>query len=319
MDKNREKIYVGYHARIESKELSSFLTTRSRNSELWFINNRELEDAILGYTAKFAERYGVKLYALAIEGNHNQAPALFPRGNRADFMRDWNSAIARAVPRYTPQYTGGRLWARRYSSEFLPGNADVEEYFFYTVLQPVQDGLVEKISEYPGYNCFHDAVWGVERKYKVVRWAEYNDAKRYKKNISIKDYTDIAILKYERLPGYEKLSQREYAKLMNEKLEERRIKIVKERYSQGLGFAGREALLKTPRGAMPRRTKTSTINSHRPRVLSICSDRRAKYIEWYFNIYFAYKDASKQYRAGKLDVEFPQGTYRPYCRYKQTG
>ena len=150
-----------------------------------------------------------------------------------------------------------------------------------------------------------------------MRWAQYNEARRYNRIVSIRDYTDIVILKYERLPGYEKLSQKDYAKLMNEKLEERRIKIVKERYSKGLGFAGREALLKTPRGAEPRRTKSSTINSHRPRVLSVCSDRRAKYIEWYFKIYFAFKEASTKYRAGDLNVEFPEGTYRPYCRYRK--
>ena len=66
---------MGYHARIEKNNVASFLTTRSRNSALWFINNHKLEEAILGYTAKFAARYNVKFYALAIEGNHIQAPA----------------------------------------------------------------------------------------------------------------------------------------------------------------------------------------------------------------------------------------------------
>lgn len=308
---------MGYHARIESTEIGSFLTTRSRNSELWFVNNRELEKAILGYAAKFAERYDVKLYALAIEGNHNQAPALFPKGNRADFMRDWNSAIARAVPRYTPEYRGGRFWARRYSNEFLPGAEDIEEYFFYTALQPVQDGLVEKISDYPGYNCFHDAVWGIERKFKVVRWAEYNEAKRFNPRVAIKDFTDIVYLKYERLPGYEQLSQGEYAKLMHEKLERRRVQIVAERSQKGLGFAGRAALLRTKRGAEPKNTKRSTQTSRRPRVLCVCPERGEKWRAWYFNIHFAYKDASARYRAGQLDVQFPEGTYRPYCRYSK--
>lgn len=307
---------MGYQTRIESTELTSFLTTRSRNSELWFVNNAELEQAILGYAAKFAKRYEVQLYALAIEGNHNQGPALFPKGNRADFMRDWNSSIARAVTRYTPEYKGGRFWARRYSSEFLPGAEDVEEYFFYTVLQPVKDGLVEKISDYPGYNCFHDAVWGIERKYKVVRWAEYNSANRFGANVAVKDFTDIVSLRYERLPGYAHLSQKDYAKLMERKLEERRTKIVSDRLKKGLGFAGRTALVKVRRGADPKTTKTSDSSSHRPRVLSICPKRRAQCKAWYFRVQFAYKDASERYRAGELDVAFPAGTYRPPSKYK---
>ncbi len=60
---------MSYHPRIEPKTVASFITSRSRNSELWFVNNRSLEEAILGYAAKFTERYKVTVYALAIEGS----------------------------------------------------------------------------------------------------------------------------------------------------------------------------------------------------------------------------------------------------------
>ena len=233
---------MSYHPRIEAPDLANLITTRTRNSELWFVNNTALEETILGYTAKYAERYGVKLYALAIEGNHIQGPALFPEGNRSSFMRDLNSSVARAVPRKT-NHPGGRFWGRRYSNEFLPRDEDVEKYFFYTVLQAVQDGLVERISDYPGYNCFDDAVWGRERKFKVVRWGEYNAAKRLMKPVAIKDYTDIVKLRFERLPGYEKLSQREYAQLMQKKLEAYRKEAIAARGEKG--FLGREKLKMT--------------------------------------------------------------------------
>lgn len=302
---------VGYHPRVENPETANFLTTRTLNSRLWFINNPELEYVMLGYAAKYLKRYGAKLYALAFEGNHVQAPALFPNANRSSFMRDLNSSIARAVPRFT-SHPGGRLFARRYSNEFLPGDPDIEEYFFYTVLQPVQDGLVEKISEYPGYNCFHDAVWGRKKKFKVVRWQDFNAARRWNPQARIKDFTDIVYLEYQRLPGYEHLSQKEYAHLMMNKLEERRLIIVKERLAKGLGFVGREKLLQTIPGSLPRNTKTSTATDHRPRVLSICSVRRKECKAWYFDIYFKYKECSRKYREGDLSVIFPRGTYPPH-------
>ena len=137
---------MGYHPRIETTDEGSFLTTRARNSELWFVHNRRIEEAVLGYLGRYATRYDAKIYACAIEGNHIQIPALFPKANRADFMRDFNSTVARAVPRHVVEYPGGRFWGRRYSGESMPGAADVENQFFYTVLQAVQDGLVEKIS-----------------------------------------------------------------------------------------------------------------------------------------------------------------------------
>ena len=151
---------MGNHPRIETDEYSNFLTSRTINSQLWFVNNEPLENAILGYLAKYSEWRNVSLYAFAIEGNHTHTVADFPDNNRADFMRDLNAQIAKAVPRFVASHPGGPLWARRYSNEFLPSDEDLENWFFYTVLQPVQDGLVERISDYPGYNCFHDAVWG---------------------------------------------------------------------------------------------------------------------------------------------------------------
>jgi len=303
---------MGYHPRIESRTLGSFLTTRTRNSALWFINNRRLEDGILGYAAKFSDRYKVQLFGLAIEGNHIQGPALFPQGNRSSFMRDLNSCVARAVPKYVSGHPGGGLWERRYSAEFLPADSDIEDRFFYTVLQPVQDGLVERISDYPGYNCFHDAVHGVERRFKVVRWGEYNAAKRNNSKVRVADFTESVTLKYQRLPGYEDLTRGEYAKMMYAKLEERRSQIVNERHAAGRGFMGRAALLRQRPGALPINTKKSTINSHRPRVLSASNERRAHCKAWYFSVYWRYKEASQQYRNGELNVEFPEGTYRPY-------
>lgn len=303
---------MGYHPRIESKTYASFLTTRSKNSEMWFINNPRLEEAILASAAKCRMRYEVKLYALAIEGNHNQGPAHFPKGNRAAFMRDFNSAVARAVPRYTPEYNGGRFWARRYSAEFLPAADDIEDRFFYTVLQPVQDGLVRRISEYPGYNCFYDAVRGRKRKFKVVRWGEYNAAARSNPLVPIEKFTETVILEYERIPGYENLSQEEYAEMMIQKLKTRQDAIARQRAEKGLGFVGRDRLQEQKRGARPRKTKTSGRYDHRPRVLSICPKRRRSLLDWYFRKYFEYRDVSMRYRAGELDAVFPDGMYPPW-------
>ena len=309
---------MAYELRIESKKHASFLTTKSRNSELWLVNNKSLEDSVLGFAAKYRERYGVKLYALLIEGNQIQGPAFFPKLNRADFMRDFNSSVARAVPKYVRQFPGGHLWAKRYSCEFLPGAEDLENWFFSTVLKPVQDGLVEKISDYPGYNSFSDAIHGTHRTFKVLRLAEYNTAKRHGRKVHIKDFIDIVTLKYERLPGYEKLSKKEYAALMMKKLEEKRVSIVKDRLSKGLGFIGKDALLKLKPGALPP-PHAGTPEEYRPKVLSISPKRKAKCDSWYLDICLTHKEASRRYRLGELNVKFPPGTYRPYSSSRAVG
>ena len=300
---------MSYHPRIECQDVASFQTTRARNSELWFVNNRDLEEAILGYAARYATRYEVKIYALAIEGNHIQKVAHFPKANRAHFMRDFNSAAARSVARFQANYPGGSLWARRYSAEYLPGDGDIEDRFFYTVLQPVNDGLVDDISEYPSYNCFEDAVKGRVRKCKVIKWKEYNDARRWNRSVNIEDFTEVCTLRYERLPGYDKLTQQEYETMMRAKLRKRTAEVIKSRVAKpSLGPA---ALSKVKPGTRPIKTKKSGPRDHRPRILSKDPKRRSVGEAWYFGTYFEYRKCSKRYREGDLSVAFPKGTYKP--------
>lgn len=300
---------MGHHNRLECRDIASFQTTRTRKSALWLINNNLLEHYILGYAARYATRYEVKLYALAIEGSHIHMPAHFPNANRAFFMRDFNSAVARAVARHQREYPGGPLWERRYSAELLPGNEDIEDRFFYTVLQPVNDGLVDDIKQYPGYNCFEDAVNGRDRKFKVVRWKEYNDARRWNPDVSIDKFTDLCSLKYERLPGYESLSQKEYVALMRKKLAQRTSEILRQR--GGKPSLGAAKLQRIRPGTLAKSPKVSKRHNYRPRVLSKCPIRRAIGEAWYFSRRFKYQECSKRYRAGELDVIFPEGTYKP--------
>ena len=307
-----ENIYaMAYHPRQNSPHKASLQTSRSRNSELWFVNNRPLEKSILGYLAKFVKRYSVKLYAFAIEGNHTHEPAMFPLMNRSAFKRDLNSCIASAVKRFCPTFPGGNFFARRFSAEVLPSPSDIEEYFFYTVMQPIKDGLVTKLSEYPFYNCFHDAIWGIPREFEVMDWAGYNAAKRYNPQVKKKDFIEKHLLLYERIPGYEHMSQKDYAEMMLKKYEERRIKLVAEHLAEGKSFMGREALRKVVPGSLPHNTKKSTITSHRPRVL--CKDRelREAELELYFQNHFDYRAASLKYREGDLSAVFPFGMNKP--------
>ena len=64
---------MGCHPRIETNEHSDFITSRTRDSRLWFVNNESLEHRILGLTAKYATRRTITLYGFAIEGNHCSA------------------------------------------------------------------------------------------------------------------------------------------------------------------------------------------------------------------------------------------------------
>jgi hypothetical protein len=147
-----------------------------------------------------------------------------------------------------------------------------------------------------------------------MNWSAYHKAKKLNPKVKKIKFLEKYILEYKRLPGYESLSQKEYAKLMMKKLEARRLEIIHKRFSEGKKFLGRKAILQTKPGSLPIQTKNSTRNSHRPRVLCVCPQRRAETLKWYFSIYNLYKQISLAYRQGNSLVSFPPGTHKPYCK-----
>lgn len=297
--------------RIESSKFYSFATSRAINSRLWFVNNSRLERSILGNLAKYSGKHEVELYGFNIQGNHYHVLSRFPQANRAAFYRDFNARTAECVRRFVPSFEGGPLFERRYSEQALPTDSDLEDRFFYTALQVVYAGLAEQPLHYPGYNSFYDAIRGKSRRFRVVNWAAYNAARREKKRVSVKDYTTEYELKYKRLPGYEGLSQAEYAEKMLAELEKRRVAEVERLKAKGHRFMSRKALRQTTAGSTPQNTKKSTRYSYRPLVLTSSPEARKAFLEWYFSIYERYKQAVEAYRNHDRGVEFPPGTYPP--------
>ena len=98
---------------------------------------------------------------------------------------------------------------------------------------------------------------------------------------------------------------------MLEKLEEKRLKIVKEFKKKGHVFMTKAKLKSVSPLSFAKNPKKSSRFTKRPLVLTKCSEARKAFLEWYFSIYYQYKEACRKYLAGVVDVEFPIGTYRP--------
>ena len=299
--------------RIEHKEHTSFITTRTLHSRLWFHKNPKLNYLITAYLAKYQEKYLVKLYFFVLMGNHYHLGADFPQGNRASFMRDLNAIIAK-LTRYHVKgcEAGGPLWQRRYRSQALVRDEDRERYFLYAALNPVSSGLVRKLSDYhSGYNSCFDAIRGINRTYTLIDWRSYRDKVRFNRALTPQDFEVHYTLTFSRLPGYEALSAKEYERLFREKIEEERQRLVQEREERGEGFAGWHALKRLTPGALPRSTKRSGRYDPRPLVLTSCRETKQAYLEFYFGIRAAFTECYEALKRGVTGVLFPPGTYHP--------
>ena len=296
---------------FEDPELTFFITTRTIASRLWFVNNRKLHRKVAAFLAKYQRKFGVILHAFIIMGNHYHLVARFPRGNKAKFLKAFNSIFARLVEKMVPEFHGGKVWARPARCQVLPEPQDIEHWTLYCALNPVESGLTQKYTEYDTFNSFSPAIAGKTLQYELVNWSAYNNAKRVSQDVHPKQYTEEFTLTFSRIPGYESLSQREYMLMMEAKAEKRRNELIKKRFAEGKGFAGVEALRATVPGAFPKHTKKADRYTKRPLVLSLNPEARKIFIDRYFRLLEAYRIASKRFRDGDLNAEFPPGTYRP--------
>lgn len=295
---------------IDDPKAYILTTCRTLDSKLWFLNNPILGVMIRAFLAKYQEKYGVEIYEFELMGNHYHLISRFPNGNRANFLRDFDAMIAKLVISLVPGFEG-KVWARRARCQVLLEPEDVKHWFFYVAMNPIISGVCRSLSEYAQYSGFADAISGQPKKYKIFNKTDYNNRIRYNKHLTQAECTSEHKLVIQRLPGYEHLSQREYWELMQKEFAARREVVVRERLEQGLGFSTLEQQRAIKPGARPRRTKTSSRDTHRPLCLTLNAIARKAFLTWYFSVVEAYKEASRRFRAGELTVRFPPGTYRP--------
>lgn len=302
---------MGQDLRIEDPDEIFFITSRTMNSRLWFVNNEQLHHYICAFLAKYQEKYGVIVYGFIIMGNHYHLVARFPRANMAAFMQSFNAIIARLVTTLVPQFNGGKLWGKRYSAKPLPRTEDVQYRWLYAALNPVSTGLTRFPAQYKTYNSFEDSIRGIERSFRIFASAEFQEAERRGHDPQKEAYFRTYTLKYSRIPGYDDCSDEEYEQKIRAAWEIQRVNYITNHEEAGGKYPRPEAVNAARRGAYPKTTKISTWDSFRALVLTLCSKTREKCTAAYFQTLGLYREASRRFREGDFAVEFPPGTYRP--------
>lgn len=300
-----------YDLSIEKKDTVWLITIRTIQERLWFINNKELEVYILAFLAKYQKKYEVELFSFCVMGNHYHLLAKFPQCNRAAFLRSFNSIFAKLVASHTKEFEGGKLWARRARVQCVPLKKDILRMFLYCALNPTTSGLVSNPFQYKGYNSFLDSINSKEREFTLFNKTEYYRKKYYNKNVEKENFIEKYKLKYTRLPGYEKLTTKDYKKELSREFKEKRGEILRQREQEGKKFPKLSEIYRTIVGSRPYKSKKSDLKSKRPLVLTTCLETKKWFLDWYFRIVESFKMASRKYREGFVDVIFPPGTYRP--------
>lgn len=272
-----------------------FVTIRTLESRLWMVPSRNMSKLIGGIVARYASLMRIELYAYCFLSNHYHLLIRAPEENVDEFSENINREIARRVNWKTGRK--GTFWPVPYSDQPVLSSDDLVEAFVYITTNAVKHGLVDHPSKWPGLNSFHQSMTGDVRKFSFTRYSERDPALR----------TTIHELRLSILPQFEDMAPADRAARIRELIDRRAAFLREYRTRRGRGFLGVEAVLSQVPGCLPKETthgRAPCAYSKNPALLRKARieqrERRSRYTE-----------ASRRYRSGEWNVEFPSYSFRP--------
>jgi hypothetical protein len=263
-------------------------------------------EVIGGVLARAAKRYPVQLCGFAAASNHLHLLCRARDGALSRFMQ----YVLVNVAKKAGPLVGWRsqLWERRFSAEQVLDDAALEGRLVYILSHGVKEGLVERVTEWPGLSCLPQLLGSGRRTFHFFEWA-----RRWSRGKLVEGggqrwsraWATPEELELQPIPSWEGWTP------------ERRHARVREMVRQ-IEAAGRERYPSGPRGLEsvlqrnplrpPRKTKRT------PRPLFHATDTRllGYFKELYDRFVADFKEASAMFRVGRwAEAHFPPFAFRP--------
>jgi len=247
---------------------------------------------LLGLTC---ERHGILLHGYVCMSNHYHLVITDPNGVLPDFLRDFNSLLARAVNRARGRWES--FWSRdSYNAVDLLEEGDVLDKLVYTLTNPVRAGLVGRASAWEGASS-------VSLRYGGCRFIP-RPAAFFSENMP-----EQATLELHVPPILGCMS----GHVLQRELDER-VGLIEAECRAGerkpIGMRGVLAVHwnDSPTTEAPRRQL-------KPRVAAKCAETRTAALAAFKRWVDAYRSVRARFIAGEREVEWPLGTYEMCKRH----
>ena len=274
-----------------------FTTRRIHKRQLLLRPSKRLNQLVEYVVAVLLERYRIQLHALCVLSNHMHDVASDPDGRVVELRRDLHGLLARAINAMHGDFES--LWAREPTCRVTCVEPeDVLDKVAYTMANPVAACLVAHGHSWPGVRL----AW--PRKPRIIK----RPPGFFRDGEDGGSWPETATLELHRPPGYEHLSDRELAELIDRATFEREEAARREARAAGKTFLGRRGVLAQPRTAYPTSGEkrfglrpTVAARSHWARIEKLLANRA-----WLD----AYETCKARHRAGELRIVFPYGTWK---------
>ena len=248
---------------------------------------------VLLYAAK---KHGIELHSFCFLSNHAHIHFTDVLGNAPEFMRDLHRLIAGAMNAHWDRCEN--LWSNDKASLVELADAEaVLESVVYGLTNPVKDGLVPRVKDWPGaYSPVHKLGDGVIR------------AKRPRGYFRRKGPMPATVeLRLTPPPAFADMAATQYRDLVRREVRAFEEEKQAEYELAGKEFLGRKAILTQDPFDSPRsRESRRQLN---PRVKARDKWKRIERLQCNKAFLEAYKSALGEWLSGVRDVLFPHGTY----------
>lgn len=275
-----------------------YLITRRCSERRFFMRpDKETNNAFIYCLAVSSQRFGIGVVGFGTMSNHYHAVIVDNEGCLPDFLQFFHRIFA--VHQNVLRGRWEAFWAPHEQPSvvelFRPD--DLLEKLVYSITNPVNDGLVDKVEHWPGAGCLPtlDAGTGLIAT-RPGRFFRDNGP-----------FPDSACLELSPSPFHTEFSRAEWAKLVNDQVESSVQKTRNKRIRSGVCVVGAKGILAqhwdgAPKSLEPRRT----MNPH-----VACRDkwRRIEALQRNRTFLDSYRDARLAWMTGAKNVEFPAGIW----------
>lgn len=276
---------------------TTYMVTRRCSERRFFLRPSAVVNQIFLYCLAYAaEETGVILHAWACLSNHWHAVLTDPDGGLPEFMAHVNRLIGKCMNVELSRFES--LWSNEhYSAVRLETEETIVEKTLYVLGNPVQSGLVETWSHWPGAISGPRAC--VQAPVMVQRPSLYfRDDGLMPEGVRL----EAAVP-----PGFEDHTPHQFASKVAKLLEAQESEELEKLADEGRELVGREGVLAQdpydcPMSFDPR----FGIN---PRVACVNKWGRIEALGRLKDFLESYRDAWLAFKSGVRDVVFPAGTY----------
>ncbi len=250
----------------------------------------ELTTQIFAYALALATtKTGVQIHAVCVMSNHIHIIVTDVEGRLPEFMRELNRPVAKALNASQGQWEN--LWAAEpYNEVALPTEEELLDKMAYVTANPVEAGLVESPSAWPGFIQWMPAEGTVAKP----------DVYFGKKAPNFATWRITA-------PSGMRWSDEEWRARLKSRVQSRVDKARQKVTRDGGKFLGRRAVL-----AQSFAKRAASYEEKRGIIPRFAARTRATYLQMvrtFRAFQRGYRKALDAWRAGVRDVVFPHGTY----------